>query len=408
MASLYNAQRPLHPPTTKASRREHQYSSGENRQARLKLPIFQQRLKTFYQMFGGKAKTLQYFRNGTTHPSSWASHLPSVENNNIELAFEKWIEANEHGDSHALLQTWSDVLTLKHGKPVNFVIPFLRVNVWGNTNGEQNYGKQSAQPHLWVILNNPDDHQRIALNHTSKSPLFGATNYGNNFLAHVDNDEWKRRRFGMIFAVSPRANATYFHKMERHAHALIHKLETGVGGQFTYGQSTPHHSFNIHSMIEHTAFAIAADCLYDADDALIEKWSQKIRWALQVTSREGATQASAILQGWTDALMGRPIPTDMNGPLLQALHQVGEEYPDPKEHPQKATLGDVSILTLAMHDTTASTMTFCLAELARRPALQELLAAEVATVLVNKDHQQRSMTYDDLYQMPLLTKVLNE
>ena len=123
---------------------------------------------------------------------------------------------------------------------------------------------------------------------------------------------------------------------------------------------------------------------------------------------------TAILKGWTNELMKRPIPTDLNGRLLQGLHEVDEDYPtttkdsskeEVKEHPQSAQVGDVSPLTLAMHD---STMAWCLTELARRPDLQTELAAEVKKVLANKPKQQQTMTYDDLFIMPLLTKVINE
>jgi cytochrome P450 len=351
-------------------------------------------------MFGGKEKTWQYFDK--QNKSDWASKLAKPAGGDLEKAFNLFVESNEHGDPHSLLKDWNDQLSAEHGGPVNYILPFLRINLWN--------GKQEATPHLWVVINNPEDHMRIVEDNPGKSPMFGATNYGNNFLAHVDNKEWRRRRFGLIFAVSPRANETYFHKMERHAHMLIDKFMRAEGGQFTYGQTTPEPCFNVHSMIEHTAFSIAADCLYDADDDMINEWSQKIRWALQNT-RAGDPVASKILNGWTNALMSRPIPEGMNGPLLQGLHEVKEDY-NKDDHPQSAIMGDVSILTIAMHDTTASTMSFCLTELARRPALQDALYVEVTKVLANKqnggDTMQRPMTYDDLYEMPLLTKVLNE
>ena len=67
--------------------------------------------------------------------------------------------------------------------------------------------------------------------------------------------------------------------------------------------------------------------MYDADDALINKWSQKIRWALQNT-RAGDPLATKILNGWCEELMSRPVPTGMNGPLLQELHEVQDDgYP---------------------------------------------------------------------------------
>jgi cytochrome P450 family 6 len=60
-----------------------------------------------------------------------------------------------------------------------------------------------------------------------------------------------------------------------------------------------------------------------------------------------------------------------------------------------------------MHDTTAATMSLCLMELARRPALQAKVAAEATSILGEKG-SARAMTYDDLSKMPLLTKCINE
>ena len=64
-------------------------------------------------------------------------------------------------------------------------------------------------------------------------------------------------------------------------------------------------------------------------------------------------------------------------------------------------------------------MTFLLMELARRPELQARVAAEARKVLEAKKvgddgsgsgaaSGTRAMTYDDLYEMPLLTKCINE
>jgi len=55
-------------------------------------------------------------------------------------------------------------------------------------------------------------------------------------------------------------------------------------------------------------------------------------------------------------------------------------------------------------------MTFLLMELARRPEMQARVAAEARKVLEAKrgGEETRAMTYDDLYEMPLLTKCINE
>ena len=261
MATAHSATTSVYPPVTRADRREHHYVSNENRDARLQLDNFQKQKKRLLSLLGGKKKTFETLQR-QRETQEWARILPMPENGNIERCFDLFVEANEHGDVHILLRDWSDQLSKIHGRPVNFIIPFLRINLWD----VQGVKKGIPTPHLWVVINDTSDHMRITETNTRKSPLLGATNFGNNMLAHVDNKEWRRRRFGMIFAVSPRANATYFHKMERHAKMLISKIEKGEIGQFTYGQSSPLLSFNIHSLLEHTAFSIAADCLYGVDD----------------------------------------------------------------------------------------------------------------------------------------------
>ena len=100
-------------------------------------------------------------------------------------------------------------------------------------------------------------------------------------------------------------------------------------------------------------------------------------------------------------------------PMVDALRELADDFPSPTDVNKKAGRvkdkafrDDVLIISLAMHDTTASTMTSCLMELARRPALQDRVAAECSRVIA--DCGPAGLTYDDLHRMPTLTKCLNE
>jgi len=252
-----------------------------------------------------------------------------------------------------------------------------------------------------------DDHVKVASEHVKKAPVYDGASYGKNFLAHVDNDEWRRRRFGYIFTVMPDYIKTYFHKMERHAHALCDRLASGVEGTFMYGGSSPDPVFNIHEMLADTAFAIAADSLFNMTDQEIRVWSRKIRWAL--ASGDPADKAvTKTLADWADFTAG--VPHARRGPLLEALFELKPDHPESFGGAGKAFADDLHILTLAMHDTTGATMMWCLTELARRPQLQARVAAEAREVLADIEAEagSRAVTYDDLYKMPLLTKCINE
>merc|ERR1719421_2632161 len=110
-------------------------------------------------------------------------------------------------------------------------------------------------------------------------------------------------------------------------------------------------------------------------------------------------------------------------------HERGEahkrtEVPDAPHDPFKTFHDDLMLLTLAFHDTTAACMTSCLMELARRPELQAEVAKEAKGVVENRMKRVgqtskasithaagldgKAMIYDDLYNMPLLTKCINE
>jgi len=100
-------------------------------------------------------------------------------------------------------------------------------------------------------------------------------------------------------------------------------------------------------------------------------------------------------------------------PMMGAFHDIAADFPSPTDTnkkagrvQEKALRDDVMIISLAMHDTTASTMNSCLMELARRPALQDRVAAECSRAIA--DAGPSGLTYDDLHRMPTLTKCLNE
>jgi cytochrome P450 len=133
----------------------------------------------------------------------------------------------------------------------------------------------------------------------------------------------------------------------------------------------------------------------------------QVRWALQ-RIEPNATPAMKIHQEWAADLAAWP--ADKRGPLLQALAEQREDHPaeaDKFGGADRAYKDDAAILSLAMHDTTAATISLTLMELAMRPQLQAQVAAEARAVLFERGNP-RAMAYDDLAAMPLLTKCINE
>ena len=207
--------------------RQHQFASGEGRTARQLRAPFRKRRDLILRALGGSEKARAKF---LAFAGGWAGQFPGPlqeTNSDVLEPFSLWLESLMHGDEHSLLKAWGD----RYAPDGNFVVPFPLIDPW-QQEGEDGEGAPppAITAHCWVIVNRPEDHLRIATDHPQKSPFNAAILYGKNFLAHVDNDEWRRRRFGLISAVAPSAIQTYFHKMERHARELVSRLQQPVNG----------------------------------------------------------------------------------------------------------------------------------------------------------------------------------
>ena len=76
---------------------------------------------------------------------------------------------------------------------------------------------------------------------------------------------------------------------------------------------------------------------------------------------------------------------------------------------ERSMRDNIWLLTLAGHDTTAATMSWCLYELARNPAHMEKAQAEVDAFFTQIEKEGRDgMTYKDFHSLTFLTKCMNE
>jgi cytochrome P450 len=285
------------------------FHAGEDREARQISEPFHKRRDALLGLMGGE----EGLRQGLNEEgqADWIQRFNGPHHKHGVLkAFDIMLESGRHGDQHMLMKEWDD----DFGENNNYAIPFIKVG-W----------KEQLVPAFWVICTHPEDHYRIATEQVQKSPLYGGGAYGKSFLAHIDEGEWKRRRFQSIHAVAPMMIRGYFHKMERHCHKLVDRIASGKEGTMMYGGACPEPAINLHEMVADTAFRIACDCLYGLDDDFAESRSREVRWALQKTDAAVAP-AVKIQQEWADALA--KVPAAKRGPLLESLCEQRDEYPD--------------------------------------------------------------------------------
>lgn len=386
------------------------WRSGMDRAERITNPLF----KLKYQVFMSTVlkdidpnKVL-----AISNRPEWVKKLPGPLNDiefqdNNETILKYWLDALFHGDQHMLIKQWSD----KYGGEVgNFVVPSPLFG-WG----------KSPIISYFIIVCNPDDHQRLTKNHVKKAPIYDGTSYGQSLLGHYDGNEWRRQRYHLIQTMLP---LTIFSAMipvmEEASKELVDRIKIGEGSTFFYGSDTPDKAFNIHELILDTTFRILMQTLFGEDRDFIINNTHSIRWALQRPELNDRC-AKNIIKKWCETLLSRAqnrynsvddkSSIANTGPLMYEMLGIPEIYNTTisgHKGADKQVLDNIAILSLAGHDTTGSTITFCLMELCGHPEWQEKCRVEIDTVFSQIEEEGRAMTYSDFHKFTNLTKCINE
>ena len=122
------------------------------------------------------------------------------------------------------------------GQLSNFVVTALAVN-------DRHHWASNAGARLdhWIVICDPDDHERIARDHVQKSLTYALRhNYGTHFLNQPDNEEWERQRGHFLEGVMPfSALLPEVGTMNRVARHLVSRITRGDESMFFYGSSRP-------------------------------------------------------------------------------------------------------------------------------------------------------------------------
>merc|ERR1711991_1046123 len=197
----------------------------------------------------------------------------------------------------------------------------------------------------------------------------------------------------------------------------------GRGDESThfYSSASPHKSYNIHELMADTAFRILAIVLFGEDEEYVAANSRRVRWAFHKADKTNK-EADAITNEWIDRLIQtkeQRYPRGESpqfvigpngatkGPLLTRIVET-QKLENWKDQ-ERSMRDNVWLLTLAGHDTTAATMSWCLYELARHPKHMKKAQAEVDVFFANiKKEGRNGLEYKDFHSLTFLTKCINE
>lgn len=269
-------------------------------------------------------------------------------------------------------------------------------------------GSDSAPPKFAnrVILANPKEAERIAVQHVKKQPNFTPFLF-QSLIATTDNDHWARQRKFLTQSFLPKGSLA---KIFPTSLARAKHCATVLGG---LAQNSGPYGVQMHEFYLHEAQAQLQMALFGMDEEFMEKTNKAIRDVFSGNSKDSNFGKDMCLQMMEkvksdprfataneEAVLNHQKP--VFGPLSKAIANASTEL----DMNLVDRFGNMMLVLFAGHDTTAHTMTWLTYEMARNPKYQRRLQAEVDAMFAELNG--RDMTYEDCEKLPFLTKCVME
>ncbi len=229
-----------------------------------------------------------------------------------------------------------------------------------------------------VIINHPEDAERICNNHIKKAPIFKSFLY-NSIISTTDNQEWLEQRDTMNMAFIPKMSLKKVFPISEKRAQLGCDLLKKLSHNYTK-------SVNINEYFLNETQSQLQLGMFGFSDEFEQRTNKKIRDAF-----------AGIDTGYTDQYSYEALEETQKsyGPLSKIFDINENEYKNK---------GNLLILAFAGHDTTAHTLTWLLYELCKHPHYKQQFIQEIDTYWNN--HTKPS--YDSLHELPFMTKCIIE
>ena len=279
---------------------------------------------------------------------------------------------NEFQDHNkkGMLHVWYVNKLRKHGLSNNLIIPY-----W-----EEYTGKLT---HL-VVINNPEDAERILEKHVKKTPYLKKNLY-DSIISTTDVENWRdqRKHFQPSFSVFEELEPLIPKSNER-AKKSITLLENTIKN--CDGEYVDIHEFFLNETMAQLQLA-----MFGFSEEFQEKTNVNVR---KIFSGEKVDYAPEFISGFQDEIKTG------SGPLSAAFRERSNV-------PKRESVGNALIFPFAGHDTTANTLSWLIYEVAQNKEVFQKLQNEVDTFW--KEHPDDSeITYNDLKKLTFMTRCIME
>ena len=333
---------------------------------------------------------------------------------------EKIIPTIEDKINRNIIKTISGPLRLNHTKEniINICIEYNRSLAKGNNHlkineYQENYSDMGLSSNIQIpiiemvedtqmpilrdlfIISHPEDCKQIAEHNIKKLPNFKPI-VADSIISTVDNDHWKIQRHLLNEGFLPNTILKYlFNLSNKLASNSVIKLEKII--------KETSDSIDMNDFLLGLTQEQVQRVLLGMTDEFTNSTNKKIRNAFNGKGKRGYTRDFAFnvfdeIKKYSDKFN---IDSDKNiyGPISAIIGKGSEKISTEK-------YGNIILLAYAGHDTTGHTLTWLLYELAKNINLQNKLRDEID--LFWERHQETTISYDDLKQLPFLTKCIHE
>ena len=234
-----------------------------------------------------------------------------------------------------------------------------------------------------VIINHPDDAERLANKHIKKMSNLKPFVL-DSIISTTDNKHWKDQRsnFQSAFSVTQKIEKVIPISCER-ALKCIHTLwELSDKGN---------KEVNINEFLLNETHAQLQLAMFGFSKKFEEEKNKEIR---EMFYKYNPKTALDTIKDLNQEIK------KSNGPISEVINE-RKSTTTKREH-----IGNGLIFSYAGHDTTGNTLTFLIYELCRNTRFQEKLALEVNNFWTQQD--ERKITYKDFKRLPFMTRCIME
>ena len=300
-------------------------------------------------------KSINDLKQKLIYPSSTSDLVKDIE------------EAEKKGKLHIL---YSKFLK-KYGYSSNIIIPY--------------YDDSISKIVDMIVINNPDDVERITMKHIKKTPYLKSLLY-DSIISTTNNDTWgtQRKNFQPAFSVENELKQMIPQINERAKIGvkILNNLQNYCDGQF----------FDIHEFFLNETMAQLQLAMFGFSNDFQEKTNKKIRAAFNGENTEYANEfVSSLLEEIKTA----------NGSLSKTMLNYNKSCNSKKE-----IYGNALIFPFAGHDTTANTLSWLIFEVSKNEVIYKKLQNEIDEFWYNKKNNE--VEYDDFKKLKYMTKCIME